>query len=200
MSCGAPNGGWQGHRLDFPIPPGEGMITFQVPEPVNGFAKRLFSDPGWKGRFYKALGVKPYRFPIECVEQVATASAAGEPVSIWQMRFSTRDSWLGSQHIAEALSAALDKPNFTEIVRPTVTPTAVYIGHETENPMPRLAPNLEDILNSFENAVGQVAALALLALAIVLVSRLWPLGGMALLAALLILVLTDEGGATHAQA
>jgi len=55
-------------------------------------------------------------------------------------------------------------------------------------------------MNELESSLGQVAALALLALAIVLVSRLWPLGGMALLAALLIVVLNDEGGAIDAQA
>ncbi|WP_457638424.1 hypothetical protein [Oceanithermus sp.] len=200
MSCGAPEGGWQSQQLNSLISPGEGLITFQVPEPVSGFSERLFSDPEWKDRFYQALGVEPSQFSIKCIEQETCGSVYGEPICIWQMRFSTSMSGLSASQIADALSAGLDKPNFTEIVQPTVTPTALYAGHETENPFPSLLPSLGDIMNSFESAAGQIAALALLALAVVFVSRLWSLGGMALLAVLLIMVMNNEGGVINAQA
>jgi hypothetical protein len=60
--------------------------------------------------------------------------------------------------------------------------------------------NMSDgVLGSLEGTLGEAGALALLALLTVFISRIWPLGGMALLAALLILAIT-EGGALHAQA
>jgi len=56
-----------------------------------------------------------------------------------------------------------------------------------------------EVMDRIEGRIEEVAALALLALLVVLVSRFWPLGGMALLAALLIMALSDEGG-VYAQA
>ena len=203
MKCGAPDGGWQSQSAETSIPAGEAAVSFELPEPHQGYAAWLFADPGWRQRLLNQLDLAEDQFSVKCVEQIASVIRYGDPVSIWLMRFISAVD-IDPRRLADALSAALDKPNVTEIVTPTVTLTNVYVGHQTENPFPDLVPDLkgflEGIVNSFEETAGQVAALALLALAVVIVSRLWPLGGMALLAALLIMVLTDEGGAIDAQA
>jgi len=79
------------------------------------------------------------------------------------------------------------------------------IAERSENPVykyevPTPKEIVGEIVDRIEERIENIAALALLALLVVLVSRFWPLGGMALLAALLIMVLTDEGGAIDAQA
>ena len=78
------------------------------------------------------------------------------------------------------------------------------IAVRSENPVykhevPTPKEIVGEIVDRIEGRIEDVAALALLALLVVLVSRFWPLGGMALLAALLIMALGNEGG-VHAQA
>ena len=74
------------------------------------------------------------------------------------------------------------------------------IAVRSENPVYKYeVPTPKETVGEIVDRIEDVATLALLALLVVLVSRFWPLGGMALLAALLIMALGNEGG-VHAQA
>ncbi len=176
-------------------------VAFWLPEPEPGAGERLFEqNPNWTAdlaRWLRAAG-----FTVSGVRVLYGPTTwgprgyrpdLGDYAQLWIADLEIRGAEVPVGELESALFAALD----TWVVLASVTEVTAQTPYKPE--LPEL-PSLGGFMNELESSLGQVAALALLALAIVLVSRLWPLGGMALLAALLIVVLNDEGGAIDAQA
>ena len=176
-------------------------VAFWLPDPEPGAGERLFKqNPNWTRAL--AYWLRAAGFGVDGVRVLYGPTTwgprgyrpdLGDYAQLWVVDLEIRGAEVPVGELESALFAALD----TWVKLGPVAEVAEQTPYKPE--LPGL-PHLGGFMNELESSLGQVAALALLALAIVLVSRLWPLGGMALLAALLILVMTDEGGATHAQA
>ncbi len=176
-------------------------VAIWLPEPEPGAGERFFEQhPSWavdlaywlRAAGFAVSGVRVLYGPTTWGPRGYRPDLGGY-AQLWVMDLEIRGTEVPVQELESALFAALD----TWVKLGLVTEVTGQTPYKPE--LPGL-PSLGGFMNELESSLGQVAALALLALAIVLVSRLWPLGGMALLAALLIVVLNDEGGATHAQA
>ena len=175
-------------------------VAFWLPEPEPGAGERLFEqNQNWAADL--AHWLRAAGFAVSDVRVLYGPTTwgtrgyrpnLGDYAQLWVVDLEISGNEVPVRELESALFAALD----TWVKLAAVTEVTAQTPYKSELPL----PSIGGFMNELESSLGQVAALALLALAIVLVSRWWPLGGMALLAALLIVVLNNEGGAIDAQA